>query len=49
MNQGRQYPAMDLSGILMHIESGNDEEIERRLREYNAEVGFGEHASSLAQ
>ncbi|MCJ8733236.1 hypothetical protein PDJAM_G00220930 [Pangasius djambal] len=28
---------MDLSGILMQIENGNDEEIEKRLQEYNAE------------
>lgn len=31
---------MDLNGILVQIESGNDEEIEKRLQEYNAEVGF---------
>lgn len=37
---GQLYPAMDLSGILMQIENGNDEEIEKRLQEYNAEVGF---------
>ncbi|KAM9481144.1 chaperone Ric-8B [Clarias gariepinus] len=28
---------MDLSGILMQIENGNDEEVEKRLQKYNAE------------
>lgn len=38
---------MDLNGILLQIENGNHEEIERRLQEYNAEVGFLEYARSL--